>query len=106
MKVIEGGVTAAKGFKAACAEANIKYKNRTDMAMIYSEKPCTQAGVFTSNIVKAAPVRWDKAVVTDSPFAQAIVEKGAPITACNLMTKEKAEQIGKIMGIEVGEVIQ
>jgi len=41
-----------------------------------------------------------------SAFAQAIVEKGAPVTACNLMTKEKAEQIGKIMGIEVGEVIQ
>ena len=40
MKIIEGGVTAAKGFKAAAAAAEIKYKGRTDMAMVYSEVPC------------------------------------------------------------------
>ena len=78
----EGGVTAPKGFKAASAAAEIKYKNRTDMAMIYSEKPCTQAGVFTTNIVKAAPVRWDKAVVTDSPYAQVVVVNSGIANAC------------------------
>ncbi len=78
----EGGVTAPKGFKAASVAAEIKYKNRTDMAMIYSEKPCTQAGVFTSNIVKAAPVRWDKAVVSDSPYAQAVVVNSGIANAC------------------------
>ncbi len=78
----EGGVTAAKGFKAASAAAEIKYKNRTDMAMIYSEVPCTQAGVFTSNIVKAAPVRWDKAVVSDSKYAQAVVVNSGIANAC------------------------
>ena len=40
MKQIKGGVTAAKGFKAASTAAGIKYKDRTDMAMIYSEVPC------------------------------------------------------------------
>ena len=40
MKIIDGGVTAAKGFKAAAAAAEIKYKGRTDMAMVYSEVPC------------------------------------------------------------------
>ena len=78
----EGGVTAPKGFKASSAAAEIKYKNRTDMAMVYSEKPCTQAGVFTTNIVKAAPVRWDKAVVSDSPYAQAIVVNSGIANAC------------------------
>lgn len=39
MKVMDGGVTTAKGFQAACCEANIKYKNRTDMAMVYSSQP-------------------------------------------------------------------
>lgn len=78
----EGGVTAPKGFKAASVAAEIKYKNRTDMAMIYSEKPCAQAGVFTSNIVKAAPVRWDKAIVTDSPYAQAVVVNSGIANAC------------------------
>ena len=53
MKVIDGGVTAAKGFQAAAAAAGIKYKDRTDMALIYSEKPCKAAGTFTTNLVKS-----------------------------------------------------
>jgi len=69
----EGGVTAAKGFQAAGAEAGIKYKDRKDMAMIYSEVPCKAAGTFTSNVVKAAPVIWDREIVEHSDFAQAVV---------------------------------
>ncbi len=57
------GVTAAKGFKAAAAAAEIKYKGRTDMAMVYSEVPCVAAGTFTTNVVKAAPVKWDQDIV-------------------------------------------
>ena len=64
IKVIEGGVTAAKGFMAASTAAGIKYKNRQDMAMIYSKEPCKSAGTFTTNLVKAAPVKWDKNQVT------------------------------------------
>ena len=56
MKKITGGVTAAKGFEAAAAAAGIKYENRTDMALVYSVKPCKVAGTFTTNVVKAAPV--------------------------------------------------
>lgn len=63
IKMIDGGVTAAKGFQAAAAAAGIKYQGRTDMALIYSEKPCKAAGTFTTNVVKAAPVKWDRAVV-------------------------------------------
>ena len=48
MKQITGGITAAKGFQAAGIEAGIKYQNRKDMAIIYSEKPCVAAGTFTS----------------------------------------------------------
>ena len=44
MKIITGGVTAAKGFQAASTAAGIKYQGRTDMAMVYSEKPCVAAG--------------------------------------------------------------
>ena len=57
MEKIKGGVTAAKGYEAAAAAAGIKYKDRTDMAMIYSQIPCIAAGTFTTNVVKAAPVR-------------------------------------------------
>lgn len=82
MKEIKGGVTAAKGFFAAGAEAGIKYKNRKDMAMIYSEKPCQVAGTFTSNVVKAACVLWDKQIVEQSPFAQAVVVNAGIANAC------------------------
>ena len=54
MKVIDGGVTAPKGFLAASTAAGIKYKDRSDMAMIYSTVPCKAAGTFTTNVVKAA----------------------------------------------------
>ncbi len=73
MEVIKGGVTAAKGFEAAGCEAGVKYENRKDMALVYSQSPCVAAGVLTGNVAKAAPVRWDKNVVTNSPYAQAVV---------------------------------
>ncbi len=82
MKVITGGVTAAKGFEAAGVEAAIKYKNRKDMAMVYSQKPCVLAGTFTTNVVKAAPVLWDKKVVEESPFGQAVIINAGIANAC------------------------
>ena len=82
MKIITGGVTAAKGFEAAGVEAAIKYKNRKDMAIIYSQKPCVLAGTFTSNVVKAAPVLLDKKVVEESPFGQAVIVNAGIANAC------------------------
>lgn len=82
MKITAGGVTAAKGFEAAGAEAAIKYQNRKDMAIIYSQKPCALAGTFTSNVVKAAPVLWDKKIVEDSPFGQAVIVNAGIANAC------------------------
>ena len=82
MNIIEGGVTAAQGFEAAGIEAAIKYQNRKDMAMLYSRVPCRAAGVFTSNVVKAAPVLWDKEVVEHSPYAQAVIVNAGIANAC------------------------
>ncbi len=73
IKQIEGGVTAAKGFKAAGVAAHIKYDNRKDLAMIFSEAPATVAGMFTSNVVKAAPVKFDMNIVENSPYVRAVV---------------------------------
>ena len=80
--VIEGGVTAAAGFQTASTAAGIKYKNRKDMAMIYSEKPCKAAGTFTTNIVKAAPVKWDQKIVKEFEYAQAVVINAGIANAC------------------------
>ena len=82
MKVITGGVTAAKGFEAAGVEAGIKYQNRKDMALVYSTVPCKAAGTFTSNVVKAAPVLWDMEVVENSPYAQAVIVNSGIANAC------------------------
>ncbi|MCI8865527.1 MAG: bifunctional glutamate N-acetyltransferase/amino-acid acetyltransferase ArgJ [Lachnospiraceae bacterium] len=82
MQYIDGGVTAATGFRAASTAAGIKYKGRKDMALIYSEKPCKAAGTFTTNIVKAAPVKWNQQVVKESAFAQAIVVNAGIANAC------------------------
>ncbi len=80
--IIEGGVTAAAGFQTASTAAGIKYKNRKDMAMIYSEKPCTVAGTFTTNLVKAAPVKWDQNIVKESAYAQAVIINAGIANAC------------------------
>ena len=82
MEIITGGVTAAKGFWAAGVEAGIKYQNRKDMAMVYSKTLCRAAGVFTTNVVKAAPVLWDKEVVESEWEAQAIVVNSGIANAC------------------------
>ena len=82
LEIITGGVTAAKGFLAAGVEAGIKYQNRKDMAMVYSKTPCRAAGVFTTNVVKAAPVLWDKEVVESEWEAQAIVVNSGIANAC------------------------
>lgn len=104
MKMIEGGVTAAKGFEAAAAEANIKYKNRTDMAMIYSQVPCKAAGTFTTNVVKAAPVKWDQKIVKESAYAQAVIINSGIANACTGAEgmdycRQTAEGAAKILNI-------
>lgn len=82
MERIDGGVTAAKGFSAAHTAAGIKYQDRDDMAMIFSETPCVLAGTFTSNVVKAAPVLWDRKLVEDGQQVQAIVVNAGIANAC------------------------
>ncbi len=104
MKQIEGGVTAAKGFEAAGVEAAIKYQNRKDMALIYSTAPCRVAGTFTTNVVKAAPVLWDKKLVETAPFVQAVVVNSGIANACTGgqgmdCCEREAECAGELLGI-------
>ena len=82
MKQIEGGVTAAKGFKAAVTAAGIKYQGRTDMAMVTCDVPCECAGTFTSNVVKAACVQWDMKLAYSGKPMQAVVVNSGIANAC------------------------
>ncbi len=110
MKRITGGVTAAKGFQAAGVEASIKYQNRKDMAMIYSQSPCVLAGTFTSNVVKAAPVLWDKKVVEESPFGQAVIVNAGIANACTgkegfAYCSRTAQKAAGVLGIPAEAVL-
>lgn len=110
MERIKGGVTAAKGFQAAAAAAHIKYADRTDMAMIYSEKPCKTAGTFTSNIVKAAPVTWDRAVVESGVKSQAVIVNSGIANACTgaeggRICQETAGKAAEVLGIDEAGVL-
>lgn len=82
IRFILGGVTAAKGFEAAATAAGIKYSDRTDMALIYSEKPCRAAGVFTTNVVKAAPVIRDRRIIQSGEDVHAVVVNSGIANAC------------------------
>ncbi|BDF34828.1 arginine biosynthesis bifunctional protein ArgJ [Lachnospiraceae bacterium] len=82
MDMIKGGVTAAKGFEAASTAAGIKYTDRTDMALVYSQVPCEAAGTFTKNVVKAAPVKWDQKVVKSGCKVQAVIVNSGIANAC------------------------
>ena len=80
---IDGGITSPKGFQAAGLRAGIKPgKTNKDMAMVVSMVPCAAAGVFTRNLVKAAPVQWDSAMLDKNGVAQAIVINSGIANAC------------------------
>lgn len=110
IRKISGGVTAAKGFSAACCAAGIKYHDRTDMAMLYSAVPCAAAGTFTSNKVKAAPVLWDRDLVKSGCPAQAVVVNAGIANAATGKTgldlcRGTAEHTGEILGIPASSVL-
>ena len=81
VKIIEGGVCAAKGFRAAGVGAEIKYKGRNDVALIVADEPCVAAAVFTTNQVAAAPVVYDREIVKGGKV-QAILANSGCANAC------------------------
>ena len=110
MKIIDGGVTAAKGFQAASTAAEIKYKGRTDMAMVFSEVPCVASGTFTTNVVKAAPVRWDQDIVYNHQGARAVICNSGIANACTgeegfSYCRATAEAAAKALGIPEDSVL-
>ena len=92
MQIIKGGVTAVPGFMASSAAAEIKYKNRTDMALVYSKVPAIVAGTFTTNVVKASPVVWDIKIVKEFETAQAVVLNSGIANACTSRVGDAANE--------------
>lgn len=73
---------APKGFRFAAIEANLKYTDRTDLALLVSDTPATAAGVFTTNAFKAAPVILAKQALKKTHYAQAILINAGNANAC------------------------
>ena len=88
MKLIEGGITAAKGFKAAGGHIGLKAKKK-DLAVIFSETACTYAGAFTQNVVKAAPVHWNKAILESGKTVHGVVVNSGNANAATGLQGEK-----------------
>lgn len=110
MKSIEGGVTAAKGFWAAGVEAGIKYHDRKDMALVWSECPAAAAGTFTTNAVKAAPVLWDQRIISRGKPVRAVVLNSGIANACTgQLGKENnekmAEAVAEACSVQTEEVL-
>ncbi len=110
MKIINGGICVPKGFLASATEANIKYKNRTDMAMIFSKVPAISAGVYTTNLVKAAPVLWDRKITDSEVDVNAIVINSGIANACTKdegmeYCKQSAKKAASELGVEENSIL-
>ena len=109
MKMIEGGVTAAQGFVAGGVHCGIrKNKSKPDLAMIYSEKMCAAAAVYTQNLVKGAPILVTKKNI-ENGRAQAVICNSGNANTCNADGVEKAERMcaiaGEVLGIHPADVV-
>ena len=107
--MIEGGVTAAQGFVAGGVHCGIrKNKSKPDLAMIYSEKPCAAAAVYTQNLVKGAPILVTKKNI-ENGRAQAVICNSGNANTCNADGVEKAERMcaiaGEVLGIHPADVV-
>jgi hypothetical protein len=102
MKTISGGVCAAKGFTASGVHCGIR-KNRTkkDIALIFSETRATAAAVYTTNLVKGAPLTVTKSHIADG-YAQAVICNSGNANTCNANGIEIAEQMSALCAAELG----
>jgi glutamate N-acetyltransferase/amino-acid N-acetyltransferase len=109
MKMIEGGVCAAKGFKASGVHCGIrKNQNKKDLALIVSDVPAQAAALYTTNLVKGAPLTVTKAHLANG-VAQAVICNSGNANTCNANGIEIAEQMSALtaaaLGIDASDVV-
>ncbi len=103
MELKEKGILAPQGFMAAGAHIGIK-KAKKDLAIIYSETPCTYAGAFTLNQVKAAPVIWDQLVLANKTKVHGVVVNSGNANAVTGELGDKnTERMAQVLAESVGK---
>lgn len=101
MNMIEGGVCAAKGFKASGIHCGIrKSRTKRDLSLIFSEKPASCAAVYTTNLVKGAPLDVTKSHISDG-IAQAVICNSGNANTCNADGIEIAEKMCDLLAKEL-----
>lgn len=102
MKMIEGGVCAAKGFKANGIHCGIrKNRSKRDLALIFCEKQCSAAAVYTTNLVKGAPLTVTKKHIENGK-AQAVICNSGNANTCNANGIEIAEKMSDLLAEKLG----
>ncbi len=103
MKQIDGGVCAAQGFRAAGLHVGVKthHTEKKDLALIVSDVPCAAAAVFTTNVVKAAPIHVTKAHLADGR-ARAVIANSGNANACAPHGEENAERMCAAVAKAIG----
>ena len=102
MKIISGGICAAKGFTANGIHCGIrKNPGKRDVSLIYSERKASAAAVYTANLVKGAPIAVTKKNIADG-MAQAIICNSGNANTCNADGMEVAEKMGALAAAELG----
>jgi len=109
MKIISGGVCAAKGFQASGVHCGIRAsRTKRDLALIYSSVPASAAAVYTTNLVKGAPLTVTKQHISDG-VAQAVICNSGNANTCNANGIEIAEQMSALtaqtLGIQARDVV-
>ena len=101
-KFIEGSVTAAKGFTASGVHCGIrKNKTKRDLGLIFCEKKCTAAAVYTKNLVQSSPITITKKNLSDG-YAQAVIANSGNANTCNADGDLKAQQMCDLIAEELG----
>lgn len=99
--IIEGGVTAAKGFQASGIHCGIrKNRSKADLALIYSDVPCAAAAVYTQNLVKGAPIAVTKRNIANG-MARAVICNSGNANTCNADGEEKAQKMCDLIAAEL-----
>lgn len=99
---IRGGVTAPQGFCAGGVVAGIKKSGKPDLAVVYSEQPCVSAGVFTTNKVTAAPVKWCKRIVGGKDVRAIIANSGNANACTGGQGMKDAQEMAALAGDALG----
>ena len=110
MKYLNLGITAPKGFSAAGCAAGVKAKQKKDISLLYAGAPCVLAAAFTTNLVQAAPVRYNKAIYESGRPVRAVVINSGVANACTGKEGEEnaaamAKKTADCLGVAPEEVL-